>query len=132
MKSLLIIPLFLLIAVTVFGADISDIVKKADAGDVDAMYEAGLAYFNGDGVAQDEAKALIYFEKAAYKGHSEAQYELGQAIFNGYGTTADRVKGCAWLYTTKEPAAMYVCTQIDTTERTKAIEESEKLKKVIK
>jgi TPR repeat protein len=132
MKSLLMLPLFVLMAVTAFGADFSDTLKKADAGNADAAYEVGLAYLNGDGAEQDEAKALVYFEKAAYKGHSEAQYELGQAIFNGYGTEADHIKGCAWLYTTKEPAAMYVCTQIDTTERTKSIEESEKLKKLIK
>lgn len=111
------------------AADISDLTKKAGGGDADAMYELGMAYANGDGVAADDTKAVNWLEKAAKKGHDEAMAEVGLLIYEGIGTKADRVKACSYLYTTTVDAAAYVCTQLTQDERTKALAESEKLKK---
>jgi TPR repeat protein len=41
------------------------------------MYDLGLMYENGDGVAQDYGKAREWFQKAADKGNKWAMYELG-------------------------------------------------------
>ena len=130
-KVLSLIFVFALVGV-VGAADVDDLTKKANSGDAQAMYDLGMAYMNGDGIDNDDAKGVSWLEKAAYKGHSEAQYELGLAIFNGYGVTADRVKGCSWLYTTEVDAAAYNCTQLEPDQRTKALDEAAKIQKNIK
>lgn len=132
MKKILSLMFIVALAGAASAADVNDLTKKANGGDVQAMYELGLAYMSGDGVDNDDTKGVGWLEKAAYKRHSEAQYELGLAVFNGYGVKADRVKGCSWLYTTKVDAAAYNCTQLEPDQRTKALEEAAKLQKNIK
>ena len=46
--------------------------KAADKGDTTAMFNLGLLYENGLGVAQDYAMAREWYEKAADKGHAKA------------------------------------------------------------
>jgi TPR repeat protein len=48
--------------------------KKADGGNVPALYTLGLMYEQGYGVTQDKSRAALYYGKAAEKGHVQAQY----------------------------------------------------------
>ena len=48
-------------------------------------YLQGLAYNQGKGVAKDDAKAVLYFTKAAEAGDAEGQYSLAYMYANGQG-----------------------------------------------
>src|SRR5262245_4764130 len=56
------------------------------------MCSLGVLYANGDGVAQDYAKARVLFEKAADKGDADAMRNLGLLYANGDGVAQDYVK----------------------------------------
>nr|WP_304302254.1 hypothetical protein [Chromatium okenii] len=47
-----------------------------------------MAYANGDGVAQDEAQAVVWYRKAAEQGDTDAQYNIGVMYTNGSATGA--------------------------------------------
>ena len=51
--------------------------EAVELGSVDALYSLGVAYFRGDGVRQDMAKAFEFYRKAAMKGHAESRHNLG-------------------------------------------------------
>ena len=46
--------------------------KAADAGDAEAMFNLGYCYYNGNGIAEDRAKAKQLWSKAADMGHEYA------------------------------------------------------------
>ena len=52
----------------------------AEAGDAEAQNNLGLMYFNGRGVAQDEAEAVAWYRRAAEQGFANAQYNLGALV----------------------------------------------------
>ena len=56
------------------------------------MYNLGLCYDNGDGVAENVEKAAEYYQKAADLGHVEAMYNLGLCYDNGDGIAKDAEK----------------------------------------
>ena len=56
----------------------------------------GLNYLNGDGVAQDYAKALKYFSQAAEQGVAEAQNKLGDMYEKGLGINKDYGQALSW------------------------------------
>lgn len=45
-------------------------------GDAIAQYNLGVCYYNGNGVAKDQAEAVKWWRKDAEQGHEEAKYEL--------------------------------------------------------
>ena len=52
--------------------------SKAQHENVDAEYELGLKYYNGQGVSKNNVEAMKYFKIAAEQGHADAQYKLGR------------------------------------------------------
>ncbi|MCD8367240.1 MAG: sel1 repeat family protein, partial [Clostridiales bacterium] len=54
-------------------------------------------YDNGEGVRQDKAKAVYWYEKAAQQGDAKAQYNLGVCYYNGEGVTRNRTKAKEWF-----------------------------------
>src|SRR5262249_55943197 len=70
--------------------------KAAAKGDASAMFNLGVLYHNGQGVAQDYAKAREWYEKAAAKGDASAIYNLGVLYDNGFGVTQDYAKAREW------------------------------------
>jgi TPR repeat protein len=68
----------------------------ADHGDLASITNLGLAYSNGDGVAQDYAKAREWFEKAADKGVASGMFNLGLTYSNGLGVAQDYAKARDW------------------------------------
>jgi hypothetical protein len=61
----------------------------ADEGVLEAYYNLGLLYMNGQGVPQDHAKAAEYFQPVAEQGSAAAQYNLGLLYMNGSGVKKD-------------------------------------------
>ena len=80
-----------------FGADADKYRKAAEDGDVNAQYNLGSCYENGEGVAKDQVEAVKWFYKAAEQGHPEAQYNLGLCYEFGKGVTADLAEAVKWF-----------------------------------
>lgn len=65
---------------------------------LEAQYLIGLDYFQGNGVVQDYAKALVWFHKAASEGYAPAQDKIGFIYKNGYSVNQDQFKAFEWFY----------------------------------
>jgi TPR repeat protein len=61
----------------------------AEQGQAGSQYQLGLLYANGKGVARDDAKARLWYEKAAIQGHTEAQVNLGVMLMYARGGQQD-------------------------------------------
>ena len=47
---------------------------------------------------KDDAKAVLWYRRAAEEGHAGAQYNLGAAYANGAGVSADQETAVAWFF----------------------------------
>ena len=63
--------------------------RAVDLGDVLAMYDLGVLYFQGQGVKLDQKKAFKYFRMAANRGLPKAQCNLGKSCYFGEGVPQD-------------------------------------------
>ena len=70
--------------------------KAADAGDANGMYNHGVMYANGRGVAKDEAQAVHWYRKAADAGHANGMFNLGIMYANGQGVVKDEAEAVRW------------------------------------
>jgi TPR repeat protein len=77
---------------TLFALNI-ELVRKAKAGDADALYEYGMIKFN----KKIYQEALCCFEKAAMKEHVNAQYYVGYMNHRGLGTAVN-IKSASYWY----------------------------------
>ena len=62
--------------------------EAAELGSADACFHLGLCYTNGDGVAQNFARGVSFYEKAAMLGQTIARHSLG--CFDGQIGNNDR------------------------------------------
>ena len=69
----------------------------AEQGDANAQTNLGIMYSKGDGVPQDDAKAVEWFRKAAEQGYPAAQHSLGFMYASGKGVPLDYVNAYAWF-----------------------------------
>ena len=79
-----------------YGAALKLWVTLAEQGDAKAEYGLGVMYDNGDGVTEDDAKAVKWYRKAAELGHAKAQNNLGVMYDNGDGVAEDDVEAVKW------------------------------------
>ncbi|HEX4534617.1 MAG TPA: hypothetical protein VH000_10330, partial [Rhizomicrobium sp.] len=68
----------------------------ANQGSAGAQTALGLKYLDGDGVAQNDAEAVKWFERAAAQGEAVAEYRLGTLYERGRGMKADPAKATHW------------------------------------
>jgi TPR repeat protein len=68
----------------------------AERGDPAAQTRIGDVYCEGNGVERDYAKAMEWFQKAAYQGDLAAQTKIGDLYLNGHGVKEDNAKGLEW------------------------------------
>lgn len=66
--------------------------QAAVEGDLQAAYELGEFYYDGQRAPRDLAKALEWFEQASLHGHALAQHRLGVMFFRGEGVPANNVQ----------------------------------------
>lgn len=59
--------------------------EMAEAEDMQAQYEMGELYYQGERIDQDLPAALRWYESASIQGHPGAQYRLGQMHVTGEG-----------------------------------------------
>ena len=69
----------------------------AQAGDREAQYRLGVMYAEGKGVAQNDAEAALWFERAAEQGEAMAQYNLGASYAEGAGVRQDMTAAAKWF-----------------------------------
>ena len=70
---------------------------KAESGDVEAQFDLGMCYENGQGVTPNSTQAAEWFRKAAEHGNASAQYELGKMYVSGAGVVKDDIQAAKWL-----------------------------------
>lgn len=68
----------------------------ADQGNASAQYNLGVMYDIGEGVAQNDARAVNWYRKAADQGHAYAQYSLGFSYEMGRGVPQDDTQAANW------------------------------------
>jgi TPR repeat protein len=56
----------------------------------------GDCYLKGEGVEQNEEKALHWYEEAANNQNVKAMYKAGECYYNGIGTKPDHEKAYQW------------------------------------
>lgn len=70
--------------------------QLAREGDVEAQFELGYFYYQGEYKGElrerDLSQALLWFEKASLKGHAQAQYYLGLMFYRGEGVPENLVQ----------------------------------------
>jgi TPR repeat protein len=69
----------------------------AQAGDPAAQYRLGVMYEEGKGVAQNDAEAALWFERAAEQGEPMAQYNLAASYVEGTGVKKDTATAAKWF-----------------------------------
>ncbi|MGB0843748.1 MAG: hypothetical protein ACPGVN_03285, partial [Alphaproteobacteria bacterium] len=70
--------------------------KSASAGHAMALFNLGLAYYQGTGTQQDSEEAVALIYRAAMQNLKEAQYALGQFYRNGVGTPKSEEEALYW------------------------------------
>ena len=95
------ITLFLvaaMLSVSAMATDFSQVERliKQNNGDAKTQVIIGAAYYHGQGVSQNSAKAFEWFEKAAKQGDSGAQVLLGAMYSEGEGVRQDFAKAVEW------------------------------------
>jgi TPR repeat protein len=88
--------------------------RAAKLDHIPAMVELGIALFNGDGIAKDEARAANLFKQAALRGNPVAQNRYARVLSAGRGTTQNSVDACLWhslarVQTVSDPQLDRVC-----------------------
>jgi len=77
--------------------DLREIKKLAESGDVEAQFNLGLMYDQGQGVPQNYSEAVKWYRKAAEQGHADAQYFLGTMYVQGQGVPLNYAEATKWL-----------------------------------
>jgi TPR repeat protein len=68
----------------------------AQRGDPKAMWYLGSMYSLGNGVAQDNGRALGWYTGSAERGNSDAQFVLGQMYYQALGTPQNYAMAFQW------------------------------------
>lgn len=109
----------------------AELILKADKGDAESQYLVGKTYDEADGVPEDDAKAVEYYQKAAAQSHSAAQYVLGLKYRSGSGVVKDAKKAFALIQKASEAqladatatlGSMYALGEGVATDEAKAVE----------
>jgi hypothetical protein len=75
---------------------LAELRNLADHGDADAQWQMAVRYHNGEGVPQDDAQAMQWFQLAADQGNVASQAALGAYYWAGRGVPEDLVKAYMW------------------------------------
>ena len=73
-----------------------EIRKLAEQGDSEAQFMLGTLYRNGDGLLQNDSKAIEWFQRAADQGHPLALRALGSAYWAGRGVEQNYSRAYFW------------------------------------
>lgn len=78
-------------------SELARLQSGAAAGDLNAMYQLGLRFQQGQGVRKDYGEAVMWFHRAAAEGNADAMLQLGFLHENdGRGVPHDVSKAALW------------------------------------
>ncbi|MEO8332303.1 MAG: tetratricopeptide repeat protein [Gallionella sp.] len=80
-----------------FSVALEKLKTPAEHGNPKAQFYLGLMYRQGNGVAQNDKEAAIWWSKAAEQGNMEAQENLGLIYAKGLGVERDWVQADKWF-----------------------------------
>jgi hypothetical protein len=80
-----------------YAAEVAAIRPLAEQGSAYAQFNLGVLYDNGQGVPQDDALAMQWYQKAAEQGLSQAQVNLAIMYREGQGLPPDPVRAYFWF-----------------------------------
>lgn len=80
---------------------LAELRSLSDGGNMQATYELGLRYQNGDRAPLNTKEALALFRASAAKGFSEAMYHLGILYQGGILVKRDETQAAAWYQKAK-------------------------------
>ena len=72
------------------------LVRKANSGIAEAMFDLGVCYEKGEGVAKDDKEAVKWITQAAEQGFPKAQMRLGGYFMFGRLLPKDQKEGVKW------------------------------------
>ncbi len=78
------------------GAELAELVGRAEKGEAPAQLELGGIYVTGKGVTKDVAEGVKWISKAAEQGNSEAQMKLGGIYIGGRGVLKNSREAAKW------------------------------------
>jgi localization factor PodJL len=70
--------------------------RAAENGDVSAMHNLGLYYYEGEAGVQDSAKAAFWFQRAADQGVKDSQFNLAMLYAKGLGVPKNPAEAYKW------------------------------------
>ncbi|AHE50064.1 Sel1 domain-containing protein [Aeromonas hydrophila 4AK4] len=76
--------------------EISELMQSAERGDVTAQFLLGKKYDSGEGIEQNDSKAVEWYRKAAEQGHAGAQNNIGWMYENGRGVRQSNSTAVEW------------------------------------
>lgn len=89
----ILLPLFLLLVLNTPAFSQSDsfvsLLEKANAGNVDAQNELGIAYSEGKGIKPDQRKAVYWFRRSAEQGYAIGACNLALHYRMGWGVAGN-------------------------------------------
>jgi len=68
----------------------------AEQGDARAQYMVGLMYKKGEGIPENDAKAVHWYTESAKQGRRDAQFSLGSKYYMGIGVPQDYAIAAHW------------------------------------
>lgn len=77
--------------------DSEEVHTDSESEDIENILNIAYSYFYGEGVAEDDFKALEYFEKAYEFGSGEAANMIGIMYKKGYGVSVDNESEFTWM-----------------------------------
>ena len=126
MKMISFILVFLFLSMSVFPQNFSrELVKKAESGDVEAMFSLGICYRRGRNVETDNEKAVYWFAKASDKGHIEATYYLASYYENGIVVKQDSLRAYNLLLKASDKGDAYAMFDLGEYRHLKSVPNSE-------
>ena len=75
---------------------IDDLILSAESGDAASQYQLGRLYDEGDGIDENNEKAVEWYRKSAEQGYAKAQGYLSEMYFIGEGVQVDYEKAAYW------------------------------------
>ena len=84
-------------ALSLTNEEITEIINKAKSGNSEAQYQLGRMYMDGEGVKQNDQKAIEWFRNSAEQGLAIAQNYVGLMYANGQGVKQNYQEALKWF-----------------------------------
>lgn len=95
-QIVVVLTLIVGLATSALADEAAAIRTLAEQGDAEAQFALGTMYRDGQGVAQDYAETLRWWNSAADLGLADAQFALGNIYAGGAGIPRDDVLAYKW------------------------------------